>query len=80
VNVHHDRDSNDHHETPGPPDPASTAVTNEVGSEGGAPGDVELEIDHGRGVGSEAGEMWQPTGRREREVVRDETGEGRRSP
>src|SRR5712691_9335920 len=33
----------------------------EVGSEGGTPGDVELDIDWGAGAGSEAGETWQPT-------------------
>ncbi|OLC40996.1 MAG: hypothetical protein AUH43_25380 [Acidobacteria bacterium 13_1_40CM_65_14] len=51
----------------------------EVGSEGGTPGDVELDIDWGAGAGSEAGETWQPTNRKVEKVVRDETGEGRGS-
>ena len=41
----HDRDLKENVETPGPGDPASADVTSEVGSEGGASGDVELDID-----------------------------------
>lgn len=51
----------DNRSTPGPEDPASTSVTGEVGSEGGTPGDVELASDSAPGVGSEAGETWQPS-------------------
>jgi hypothetical protein len=55
--------------------------TGEVGSEGGSPGDVEIEH-RPVGTGSEAGELWRPVpaGGSEREIRRDETGEGRRSP
>jgi hypothetical protein len=75
-----DRTEQDNAGTPGPEDPASTAVTGEVGSEGGTPGDVELAIDRGPGVGSEAGETWQPSTEKVNEIHRDETGQGRRSP
>ena len=55
-------------------------VTGEVGSEGGTPGDVEIETDRGTGTGSEAGETSQPAAPRTRTVVRDEDGVGKRSP
>ena len=51
--------------------------TAEVGSEGGSPGDVEVGTGSDTGKGSEAGETWRPASRQVREVVRDETGEGR---
>jgi hypothetical protein len=54
-------------------------VTDEVGSEGGSPGDVErshTEV----GAGSEAGEVWRPEAPRTEELDRDETPPGRRSP
>jgi hypothetical protein len=55
--------------------------TSEVGSEGGTPGDVELDVDQpGTGTGSEATETWRPVDRTVREIKHDETGEGRRSP
>jgi hypothetical protein len=54
--------------------------SSEVGGEGGSPGNVELGLDRGAGTGSEAGETWRPTERDLNEVVRDETGEGRRNP
>jgi hypothetical protein len=54
--------------------------TGEVGSEGGSPGDVEIVSNYGPGTGSEAGETWQPAAPRGRTIVRDERGEGRRSP
>jgi hypothetical protein len=57
-----------------------TRVTREVGDEGGSPGDVEKETDRAPASGSEAGETWQPGGAARRDVVRDETGKGRRSP
>ena len=57
-----------------------TGVTPEVGDEGGSPGNVEIGIDRGPGTGSEAGETWRPTDRHADKTVRDETGEGRRSP
>jgi len=78
--IEHDRDKKENADTPGPEDPASASVTGEVGSEGGTPGDVELDIDWGAGAGREAGETWQPTNRKVEKVVPDETGEGRRSP
>lgn len=55
-------------------------TTQEVGSEGGTPGDVEVDRDHAPGVGSEAGETWRPADRSATDVARDETGPGRRSP
>lgn len=54
-------------------------VTREVGDEGGGPGDVEIARRE-KGSGSEATETWRPAEREETTVVRDETGEGRRSP
>jgi hypothetical protein len=54
--------------------------TQEVGSEGGTPGDVDVHRDHAPGVGSEAGETWRPADRTATDVARDETGRGRRSP
>ena len=78
--IEHDRDKKENAHTPGPEDPASASATREVGSEGGTPGDVELDIDWGAGAGSEAGETWQPTKTSVDEVVRDETGKGRRNP
>jgi hypothetical protein len=54
-------------------------VTPEVGDEGGTPGDVEIAR-RGTGTGSEADETWRPEDVEEREIVRDETGVGRRSP
>jgi hypothetical protein len=55
-------------------------VTREVGDEGGASGDVEIDVDHGAGTGSEAGEAWTPKDGKIDTIVRDETGEGRRNP
>jgi hypothetical protein len=54
-------------------------VTPEVGGEGGTPGDIEI-VRNDRGTGSEATETWYPAEQDAHEVVRDETGEGRRSP
>jgi hypothetical protein len=54
--------------------------TREVGSEGGSFGNVERGVDQGVGTGSEAGETWTPTDHDVDTVVRDETGQGRRSP
>ena len=54
--------------------------TGEVGSEGGSPGNVEQEHDTGAATGSEAGETWKPAVDDTDDVVRDETGEGRRNP
>jgi len=55
-------------------------MTPEVGSEGGSPGDVETVTESGPAAGSEAGETWTPTRTARDTVVRDETGQGRRSP
>jgi hypothetical protein len=55
-------------------------VTAEVGTEGGTPGDVEIARKQVPGTGSEAGETWRPADDEPEAVVRDETGEGRRSP
>ena len=55
-------------------------VTGEVGSEGGTPGEMEVETDREAGTGSEAGETWQPSARRRRAILRDEDGPGKRSP
>ena len=55
-------------------------VTADVGSEGGTPGDVEVARKELPAVGSEAGETWQPADEDPETIVRDESGEGRRSP
>ena len=55
-------------------------VTREVADEGGSPGDIEIEKNERRGIGSEADETWRPDATTTRERRRDETGEGRRSP
>jgi hypothetical protein len=52
----------------------------EVGSEGGAPGDVEIENEPSTLTGSEAGETARPADRKRDTIVRDEAGRGRRSP
>ena len=56
------------------------ATRADVGSEGGSPGDVEVAVEHGPATGSEAGETWRPTDTAVEPIVRDETGEGRRTP
>ena len=58
------------------PDLDTDLPTGDVGSEGGSPGDVELERTS-QGTGSEADELWRPADDRssERTVRRDETGE-----
>jgi hypothetical protein len=61
-------------------DTTDADVTADVGSEGGSPGDVEVEREPDPATGSEAGETWQPADNDFETVVRDETGEGRRSP
>ena len=62
-------------------DTTDADVTDDVGSEGGSPGDVEVARDPGPGIGSEGGETWQPGGDDgSKTIVRDETGEGRRNP
>ena len=55
-------------------------VTPVVGDEGGSAGNVEVGVDRGPGTGSEATETWSPAKRDNDVRVRDETGEGRRSP
>jgi hypothetical protein len=55
-------------------------TTNEVGNEGGSPGDVEVAREPVPTTGSEAGETARPVKPDVHTVVRDETGEGRRSP
>ncbi len=54
--------------------------TDEVASEGGSPGNVEIETEEEATTGSESTETTRPSRTPERPVVRDETGEGRRSP
>lgn len=61
------------------PELDSTTPTDEVGSEGGGEGDVETGS-HSIGTGAEAGETWRPAEETTTEIVRDETGQGRRSP
>jgi hypothetical protein len=56
------------------------AVTPEVGDEGGTPGDVEIVNERVIGTGSEAGETWRPADDATDEIIRDDTGVGRRSP
>ena len=53
--IEHDRDKKENAHTPGPEDPASASATREVGSEGGTPGDVELDIDWGAGAAARPG-------------------------
>jgi hypothetical protein len=55
-------------------------VTEEVGSEGGSPGDVEVTRDHGAPTGSEATTTWRRSDAKTRTILRDEAGDGRRSP
>ena len=70
----------EHKPMPGAIDPNEDAqTTNEVGSEGGGEGDVEIGRPATPGTGSEADETWRPTSDRQREIRRDETGEGRRA-
>jgi hypothetical protein len=57
-----------------------STVTPEVGDEGGTPGDVEVANTKVIGTGSEAGETWRPAVEKRDEIVRDETGDGRRTP
>lgn len=59
---------------------SSSRPTAEVASEGGSPGNVEIESEPGAGTGSEATEVWSGDAGQEREVKRDETGTGRRNP
>jgi hypothetical protein len=70
---------NERNNASGPSD-ADPNVTADVGGEGGSPGDVEVGVDRGPAAGSEAGEIVRPTKNDQREIVRDESGEGRRSP
>ena len=67
-------------ETDGDLDADRAGATEEVGSEGGTFGDVEIGRNPGHGTGSEAGETWRRANKRPTKVVRDETGRGRRSP
>jgi hypothetical protein len=55
-------------------------VTPEVGDEGGTPGDVEIDVEDAPATGSEARETWRPGERSVDRIIRDDTGEGRRSP
>lgn len=66
---------------PGAPEETApgTSVTPEIADEGGTPGDLEVEKTV-IGTGSEGGETWSPADTHTREVVRDDTGEGRRTP
>jgi hypothetical protein len=64
----------------GATDPAEeSSLTAEVGDDGGSPGDVEIGTTV-IGTGSEAGETWRPADDKVEEIVRDETGDGRRTP
>ncbi len=55
-------------------------TTPEVGDEGGTPGDFEIGSTNQVGTGSEGTETWRRGGQEKTDVVRDETGHGRRSP
>jgi hypothetical protein len=57
---------------------AQRQVTEEVGGEGGSPGDVEVERDKRPGIGSEAEETLRPASSRRTTIARDK--EGRRNP
>jgi hypothetical protein len=52
-------------------DTADADVTADVGSEGGSPGDLEVERDPVPATGSEGGETWQPANDDLETVVRD---------
>jgi hypothetical protein len=52
----------------------------EVASEGGTPGDVELDRNSGPGSGTEATEIWQQENNTTNQIHRDDTGRWRRSP
>ena len=54
--------------------------TDEVASEGGSFGNVEIQRNDEVATGSEADETVRDVTRRDETVLRDETGEGRRSP
>ena len=54
--------------------------TDEVGSEGGANGDVDVGVDAEHARGSEGTSTVNRVERRERTVAHDVTGIGRRSP
>jgi hypothetical protein len=54
--------------------------TEEVGSEGGGTGDLEIGQPAVPGTGSEATETWRPQHERPEEIRPDESGRGRRSP
>jgi hypothetical protein len=54
-------------------------VTDEVGDEGGSPGNLE-ERRSEIGTGSEAGELWRPAQERKEDVPRDQVPPGRRTP
>jgi len=55
-------------------------VTADVGSEGGTPGDVEIVRNDLPATGSEADETARPRDEKVETVVRDEKGQGRRTP
>jgi hypothetical protein len=54
-------------------------LTDEVGDEGGTPGNLE-ERRSEIGTGAEGDELWRPAEERKEEVPRDRTPPGRRSP
>ena len=60
--------------------PPAVDVTEEVGSEGGSPGDVEVAREPAAATGAEAGESSRSADRPVKTIVRDESGQGRRSP
>jgi hypothetical protein len=66
--------------TPTPRELDEDTVASEVGDEGGSPADVEIAKERVTGTGGEADETWRPADDARREIIRDETGEGRRSP
>jgi hypothetical protein len=74
-----DASRSDEDRAPGVAD-SDAAATGEVGSEGGSPGDVEIDRQRGPSTGSEAGETSRPSAPRIGETDRSETGKGRRSP
>lgn len=55
-------------------------LTDEVASEGGTPGDMELKRATGPGRGSEATQLWESERVDTDDIHRDDTGRGRRSP
>ncbi|MGE3510127.1 MAG: hypothetical protein AB7N65_14725 [Vicinamibacterales bacterium] len=74
-----DADAREHRPTPEATSERAQ-LSQEIGSEGGTPGDVENRRTSPAGSGSEATETWRRPTSDIDEIRHDETGPGRRSP